>query len=95
MSFRDWLSGGAATATFATSATHASVAPRTVATVAKVAVATLTELELEADQEALAERAAILEFDAGLSRAEAEQKSGLTEWDNSISIQSTRGITTP
>ena len=95
MSFRNWLSGGVATATVATSATQKPVAKGTVATVANVAVAMVTDPEFEATREALEERAAFLEFEAGFSRAEAEQKSGLTEWQNSVPNQSAQGTTTP
>lgn len=69
MALKDWLSGPAATS--ATPATHCGEGGRTVATVATVAVATSAELE------AREERAAILEFLAGYSRAEAERVAGI------------------
>jgi hypothetical protein len=69
----------AATATLATSATDEAPTPPSVATVATVAVATAPDkaandpAHVQAfDPEAFAERAAIMEHDGGMSRAEAE-----------------------
>ena len=73
MSFQDWLSAPIATATVATSATPGPVSTQTVARVATVAVADATGATLEA----VAERAAIMEYDAGIPRAEAERLCGL------------------
>lgn len=68
-----------ATATPATSATDESLTPPSVATVATVAVATAPDKAAndpahaqDFDREAFEERAAIMEYDGGVSRAEAE-----------------------
>ena len=45
--------------------------------------------------ETLEERAAIMEFEAGLSRFDAERESGLAAWENTVINQSAKGITTP
>lgn len=77
MALRDWVFARAATATPATPATHSRVTGRTVATVATVAVATFPKTVGIADREAREERAAIYEFEAGYSRAEAERIAGI------------------
>lgn len=77
MALRDWVSARAATATPATPATHGGETGRTVATVATVAVATSPKTVAPADWEAREERAAILEFDGGLTREVAEKLAGI------------------
>lgn len=77
MALRDWVLARVATATPATPATHGRERGRTVATVATVAVAAIPKTEGIADKEAREERAAILQFCAGYSRAEAERVAGL------------------
>ena len=77
MALKDWVSGRAATATPATPATHGRGNRGTVATVATVAVAGIPKTEGIADKEAREERAAIFEYDAGMTRAEAEQLAGI------------------
>lgn len=77
MSFRDWLSASAATATPATFATDGTALALTVAGVATVAVADPCELKSYAYREAAEERAAILEYEAGLSHEEAERRAGI------------------
>ncbi len=76
MALKDWVSPRAATATPATPATHGRGNGGTVATVATVAVARIPKSVAGADKEAREERAAILEFDAGLARADAERQAG-------------------
>lgn len=79
MALKDWVSGRVATATPATPATHGRGKEGTVATVATVAVARIPKAVAMADREAREERAAILEYCAGYSRAEAERVAGILQ----------------
>ena len=81
---------GAATATPATPATVDPLYPPSVATVATVAVATYTERAANdppaPDREAWPERAAIAEYDGGLTRQDAEALADSCCWPHSSAM---------
>lgn len=81
---------GAATATPATPATVDPLYPPSVATVATVAVATFTEQAANdppaPDRETWPERAAIAEYDGGLSRQDAEVLADSCCWPHSSAM---------
>lgn len=77
MSLRDLLSGAFANAKAANPAKASHRPTRMFSTFATFAVATPTNTRPESEREALEERAAILEFDAGLSRAAAERQAAI------------------
>ncbi len=81
---------GFATATLATTATDSPYIPPSVATVATVAVATAPEKAANdsppPDREAWPERAAIAEYDGGLSRHDAEAMADSCCWPHSSAM---------
>jgi hypothetical protein len=80
MALRDWIAGKnpqriATTATTATRQSNEAVTVASVATVARVE-SLYGDDSADHDREAREERAAIIEFDGGLTRAEAERLAG-------------------
>ena len=75
-----------ATAIHAIPATHQPESAGTVAKVATIAVATRTSEKATHTSEAFEERAAIIEFDGGCSRADAERRAALELQDKAVRL---------